>query len=356
MMNASIEIRRGDEIDEQALLTYLSNIQKVNIDSLKITQFPGGYSNLTYLLQINEDINWVLRKPPKGANIKSGNDMAREYKIITALKPIFGKVPSPILYYGDSEILGSEFYIMEKVDGWILRSEMSVNDLPSESDMKNIFAEFVDGFNLLHQFDYKNAGLSDLGRPENYIERQIDGWTQRYYKSKTDEIPSVEKLAKWLEAHQPIMSGAALIHNDFKYDNLILSTSNNSINAILDWEMSTLGDPLMDLGSSLGYWVNADDPDWLQKIKLSPTTLPGNPSREDLLQAYAIKSKLDPSNGVFYYAYGMLKLAVIAQQIYTRFKLGYTKDPRFAELIKVVNACGTMGLQAISAKRLDRLF
>ncbi len=356
MSNIAGQVRKGDELEVEKLLQYLRPLVDINIEHLEINQYAGGYSNLTYLLTINESINWVLRKPPFGVNIKSGHDMSREYKIISSLKESFGKVPSPILFCGDKDVIGTDFYIMSKVDGWILRSEMDDDLLPSASAMKNIFDYFVLNFVEIHNVDYKAIGLSDLGIPDQYPERQISGWTKRYFTAKTDDLPAVENLAKWLGSHIPHMSRASLIHNDYKYDNLILDPKTNEIVAILDWEMSTLGDPLMDLGSSLGYWVNDDDPDWLKSIKLSPTTIDGNPTREGLLHAYASASGIDPGNGVFYYAYGMLKLAVIAQQIYARFKNGQTNNPKFAHLHKVVEACGTMGLRAIERKRLDGLY
>lgn len=355
-MNETIEIRKGEELNINGLIHLLKEELDIQVDSLNVSQFPGGYSNLTYLLVINDHIKWVLRKPPKGANIKSGHDMSREFKILKALYPYYSKVPKPVHFCKNMDILGAEFYLMEKVDGWILRSDISQENIPSPVTMKHIFDVFADTFFELHQIDYRNVGLEELGNPDNYPERQILGWSKRYYQSKTDDFDSVDDLIKWLSSHIPLLSGAALIHNDFKYDNLILNESNHDVKAILDWEMSTIGDPLMDVGSSLGYWVNGDDPDWMQSIKLSPTTFPGNPTREGLLHTYALKSGKDPGNGVFYYAYGMLKLAVIAQQIYARYKVGHTSIPKFSGLNKVVEACSTMAIQAINRKRLDNLF
>jgi aminoglycoside phosphotransferase (APT) family kinase protein len=356
-MNEATEIRKGEELDKTKLTTFIKNEMQLNVDSLHISQFAGGYSNLTYLLEINETIQWVLRKPPVGANIKSGHDMSREYHVLKALFPSYNKVPKPILFCNDLDILGSDFYIMEKVEGWILRSGTATDFLPAPDNMKHIFNVFTDNFVVLHQLDIHDIGLSSLAvEPENYPERQIFGWTKRYFNSKTEDVASVENLAHWLASHIPKTSGISLIHNDYKYDNLVLDPLSNDINAVLDWEMSTIGDPLMDVGSSLGYWVNADDPDWLKDINISPTTLPGNPSREELLQGYALRSGKDPGNGVFYFAYGMFKLAVIAQQIYARYTGGHTRNPKFANLHKVVDACGTMGMQAVVKKRLDTLF
>lgn len=356
-MNETTKMRQGESLDKSQLTSFLEQATGLKIELLTISQFKGGYSNLTYLLEINDSIQWVLRKPPIGANIKSGHDMSREYHIIKALFPTYKLVPKPILFCDDKKILGSDFYIMQKVDGWILRPGLPENLIPSPDRLNHIFQVFTANFVMMHQLDIDEVGLPSMAvSPENYPERQILGWTKRYFSSKTDEIKSVENLASWLAGHIPKTSGISLIHNDYKYDNLILDTVTDDINAVLDWEMSTIGDPLMDLGSALGYWVNADDPDWLKDMNINSTNLPGNPSREALLHSYALKSSKDPGNGVFYFAYGMLKLAVIAQQIYARYKAGNTDNPKFAALINVVNACGTMGLQAINKNKIDTLF
>ncbi|MFZ1751237.1 MAG: phosphotransferase family protein [Saprospiraceae bacterium] len=355
-MESLKEVNSAFAMQIPAIRSWLEQYSDLYIDHFDIKQYTGGYSNLTYRVTINDDVHWVLRKPPVGANIKSGHDMKREFTIISALYPHFPKVPKPIAFCDDHEVIGSEFYIMEKVDGWILRSGMSDEETPLRDQMGQIYLTFCDHFVGLHQLDYMEVGLGTLGNPENYPERQVHGWTKRYYNAKTDEVDSVESLAKWLGNHIPHLSGSCLIHNDFKYDNIILDETNNEVRAILDWEMSTIGDPLMDLGSSLGYWVNADDPPWLQAINLSPTTLPGNASRETLLHDYSTKSGKDPGNGVFYYAYGMFKLAVIAQQIFARYKAGLSKDPKFAHLDKVVRACGDMAMRSIERKKIDQLF
>ncbi len=355
-MGETSKVREGEELNIDNLVPYLSVIIGTAIECLEILQFSGGYSNLTYLLKINDLQYLVLRKPPKGVNIKAGHDMSREYNILTALYPSEIRVPKTVHFCNNHDILGSDFYLMEYVDGWILRAEISPANYPSPGDMSTIFNVFTDQFTSLHNIKYKQYGLGELGMAENYPTRQITGWTKRYLNAKTDDIFSIKNLIQWLNDHIPLTSGSTLIHNDFKYDNLILDRKTNDIRAILDWEMSTIGDPLMDLGSSLGYWINEDDPDWIQSIKLSPTTLPGNASREGLLQSYSLKSGRDPGNGVFYYAYGMLKLAVIAQQIYARFASGQTTNPKFAGLLKVVDACGVMAMQAIHKKKIDKLF
>ncbi|MBK9255728.1 MAG: phosphotransferase family protein [Saprospiraceae bacterium] len=344
------------EFPVEKLKKYLEISLLRSFDQFKIQRFTGGYSNLTYLLKIdNTEDQWVLRMPPKGAQVKSGHDMSREYKILSNIRSQFKAVPETILFCSDTSVLDAEFYIMKKVDGFILRAGLPENQLPDSHRMKAMFDEFVNQFVRIHQLNYAESGLSDLGNPKNYVSRQIYGWAKRYELSKTEDIPEINQLILWLSSHMPSESGYSLIHNDYKYDNVIFG-DDNRILAVLDWEMCTLGDPLMDVGSSLAYWTDPDDPDWFRSLSMSPTTTAGNPNRSEFLNHYAGLSGKDPGNGVFYFAYGLLKLAVIAQQIYKRYTLGHTSDVRFAKLIEAVKACGILSVQAIQRNRIDRLF
>ena len=223
--------------------------------------------------------------------------------------------------------------------------------------MRALSENFIDNLVEIHRVDYQAAGLGDLGRPAGYVRRQIEGWTQRYVNARTDDIPDVERVAAWLAEHTPDAdSGSALIHNDYKYDNLVLSPDDPaSIIGVLDWEMATLGDPLMDLGTSLGYWVDPDDPPELQRLAFGLTTLPGNLNRRELAQRYAQQGERDISNILFYYVYALLKIAVIVQQIYARYKAGFTQDERFARLIDAVWALGQTAVLAIDKGRIDDL-
>lgn len=299
----------------------------------------------------------VLRRPPFGANIKSGHDMSREYKVLSGLIREYDKVPRPLLFCEDDTIIGAPFYVMERVQGIILRSTMPAEMVPDPGTMAGIAEGLINTFAELHAVDYSAAGLADLGRPEGYVERQIHGWIGRYEQARTDEIPEMDQVGTWLAANMPSESGASLIHNDFKYDNMVLNAEDwTKVEAILDWEMATLGDPLMDLGTSLGYWMDEDDPPQIRKLALSPTTLPGNPSRTEVAEMYARKSGRNIDHLVFYYAYGLYKIAVIVQQIYARYKKGYTRDERFAGLIYAVHGCSQLAWQAIQKNRIDHLF
>lgn len=349
-------IREGEGLNEENLhKVLLDHVPNLSGD-VKVHQFPGGFSNLTYSVQVGSR-EFVLRRPPFGAQIKSGHDMSREYKILSNLNPHFSKAPKAVYYTEDESIIGSPFYLMERVRGVILRAKMPSDMQPNESQMSGIANSWLDTLVELHSVDYDAAGLSDLGKPDGYIERQVSGWTKRYFNAKTDEVPLLEQAAQWLSENIPNQSGATLIHNDFKYDNVVLDPTNwTRIIAVLDWEMTTLGDPLMDLGTSIGYWVNGNDPDFMKQLDLTPTHLPGNPSRGEIMNRYASKTGTEVGDGVFYYVFGLFKIAVIVQQIYYRYKKGLTKDPRFSGLLGAIQGIGNISHQAISKKKIDDLF
>lgn len=348
-------VREGEQLDLERLAPYLREHIPGLEGALEVKQFPSGYSNLTYLLQAG-DRELVLRRPPFGANVKSGHDMAREYRILSHLVGHYEKVPRPLLYYGEDDLIGDEFYVMERARGLILRAEQPEKlALPPEL-MQALSATLVENLVAIHAVDYEAAGLGDLGRPEGYVRRQIEGWTRRYRKAQTDDVPQVEEVASWLASHMPPESGAALIHNDYKYDNLVLNPARpTEIVAVLDWEMATIGDPLMDLGTSLGYWVEADDPPLLQALAFGPTALPGNYNRRELFERYSELSGREGGHPVFYFVYGLFKIIGIVQQIYYRYRQGFTQDPRFAMLDQVVVLLAQQAGRAIERERIDKL-
>jgi aminoglycoside phosphotransferase (APT) family kinase protein len=345
------KIRPGEELDVKKLGAYLRD--QLNLTGeLSVEQFPSGFSNLTYMLKLGER-EMVLRRPPFGANIKSAHDMNREYTILSMLNPIYAKAPKPLIYSDDQQIIGAEFYVMERVRGVILRPTMPKAMHPKPELMRQVSESLVDALVELHAIDLDAAGLATFGKPEGYVNRQIAGWTRRWQKSMTDQVPAMDEAAAWLAQNQPPETGATLIHNDFKYDNFVLDSADwRNIIAVLDWEMATVGDPLMDLGTSLSYWVEAADPAIIRLLNLSPTTLPGNLSRHEFVDRYAEKSGRNVENITFYYAYGAFKLGVIVQQIYQRWKLGHTQDPRFAGLLEAVKACGLIATQAIESGKI----
>jgi aminoglycoside phosphotransferase (APT) family kinase protein len=348
-------VRRGEELDAQKLEAYLKAGLPELSGPLVIEQFPKGYSNLTYLLRAgNREL--VLRRPPFGAKIKTAHDMGREYRILSHICGVYPKAPRPLLYCEEESVLGAPFYVMERVQGIILRAQPPQGlELPPQL-MRRLSESFIESLVEIHAIDYAAAGLADLGKPAGYVVRQVEGWTRRYQNARTDDITAMDHVAGWLRDHMPGESGACLIHNDYKYDNLVLDPADLSrINACLDWEMATLGDPLMDLGSTLGYWVDATDPEEWRQQSFGVTTLPGNLNREQLLEYYTVRSRRKAEQAVFYYAYGLFKIAVIVQQIYSRYKQGFTQDERFKRLIHTVRAASRTAVLAIEKGRISGL-
>lgn len=346
-------VRSGEFLEVERLQKYLREHLPNLTDDLQIEQFPQGFSNLTYLVRSGAQ-EFVLRRPPFGANIKSGHDMRREFRFLSGLTKIYPKVPAPVLFCDDDNILRAPFYLMQRVRGVILRNRVPRGLDLNSSLMQSICFSLIDTLVEVHGLDYKAAGLQDLAHPEGYVERQIIGWTQRYVNAKTDEIPEMEQIATWLAAHHPTSSGTALLHNDYRYDNLVLDPEDlTRIIAILDWEMATIGDPLMDVGTTLAYWAEANDPPALRQFGL--TSLPGNLNRQEFVARYLERSGRNANNVLFYFVYGMFKLGVIAQQIYARFRLGSTRDERFAQLIHVVRACGETAVRALDKNRIQHL-
>ena len=348
------KVRKGEELPEEKLKAFLVAQELISSSKaeLHVKQFTHGYSNLTYLLEIDNQ-EFVLRKPPVGA-IKHGHDMGREYKVQSGLAKEFSKVPKMFAYTDDDSILGTEFYLMEKVEGIILNFKEAKKRAISPGNFRIIANTWLDTLIELHGLDYKNCGLETLGKPEGYVERQVTNWGKQYIKAKTDEFPEPEMVMKWMESNQPKVYDHCLIHNDYKYDNVVFKDETwHNIQAILDWEMATLGDPLMDLGTSLGYWTVASDHDFIKQGIPSPTSFEGNPLRSEVAEMYAEKSGRNIDNLVFYYVYGLFKIAVIAQQIYFRYKKGWTTDPRFANLNKAAELCCKLALKAIQTKSID---
>ena len=347
-------VRRGEELDIPALQRFLLVHLPGTAGDLTVEQFPSGFSNLTYLLRLGAQ-ELVLRRPPFGANIKSAHDMGREYRVLSGLRAVYTKTPAPLLYCDDTTVIGAPFYVMERLHGVILRGRAAESFNLTAPMMRQIAIATVDNLAAIHRIDYVAAGLGDLGRPEGYVARQIDGWTRRYRAAQTDDLVAIETLIEWLASHLPVDRGATLIHNDYKFDNLMLNPQDLSdIVAVLDWEMCTIGDPLMDLGTTLGYWIEPGDPPVLQTM-LGLTTRAGNLSRREVVDRYEEVSGQQIGSPLFYYLYGLLKIAVIVQQIYARYHRGHTQDARFAGLLDVVKACSRLGAAALEKDRIDRL-
>jgi aminoglycoside phosphotransferase (APT) family kinase protein len=352
-------VRAGEELDPGPLEAWIrERLPDLPDAPLEIEQFPGGHSNLTYLLRFR-DREIVLRRPPFGSKVKTAHDMGRELRVLSHLQGYYPKAPRTLAGCDDSSVIGAPFYLMERVRGVILRDQRPPAGLDlSPERMRTLSEAVVDGLAELHGVDYRAAGLGDFGKPDGYLERQVAGWRQRWEGSRTDEVPDIERAAAWLSSHLPPgrpLAESALVHNDYKYDNVVFAPDLSKIVAVLDWEMATLGDPILDLGTSLGYWIDPDDDPALRMLPAGPTTLPGNLRRVEVVERYARATGRDVSDIVFHYVFGLFKIAVIAQQIYYRFKQGLTQDPRFAAMLPAVRLLGRTAVQAIDKRRIDRL-
>jgi aminoglycoside phosphotransferase (APT) family kinase protein len=332
-------VRPGEELNVARLEPFLRDNFPDCAGPLRVEQFPSGHSNLTYLVRLG-DREWVLRRPPFGSKVKSAHDMGREFRVLSKLHAAYPMAPRVVLFCEDSSVLNAPFYLMEPIHGIILRRDLPPG-LPFPPEMaRRVSESFLRNLARLHSLDYATIGLSDLGRPQGYLERQVHGWIQRYAGSRTHDLPEVDRISVWLTERIPATHAAALIHNDYKYDNVVLDPADlGNIVGVLDWEMCTIGDPLSDLGTTLAYWIDDQDPEELQRICWGPTNLPGSLTRAQLVELYAQVTARDISHMDFYLAFARFKVAVIVQQIYYRYHHGLTHDPRFAampELIKTL--------------------
>ncbi len=295
----------------------------------EVQQFSGGASNLTYLLRYpGQDL--ILRRPPSGTKAKGAHDMGREYRIQAALKPVFRYVAPMVAHCEDDSVVGSEFYVMERVAGHIPRKDLGIE--LSSDQVRVLCTNVLDLLVDLHSVDPGAAGLDELSKGDGYVARQVGGWIGRFAKAKTWNVPSWKKVMAWLDANQPADRGAVLIHNDFRFDNIVFDEANPTKPvALLDWEMATIGDPLMDLGSTVSYWIEAGDPGLLQKFRMQPTNLPGMLTRREAVDYYSERMgfELTDKEWAFYEVFGLFRLAVILQQIYYRYHHKQTTNPRF---------------------------
>lgn len=349
-------VRTGQEIEPERLADYLrTHVEGFGAGSVSIEQFPSGYSNLTYLVR-SAGRAVVVRRPPVGVHIATAHDVGREHRILSSLSAVYPRVPRPLAFCGDADLIGTPFYVMERVEGVILRKEMPPAMRPTPDVARAVATSLVETLAELHAVDYGAAGLGDLGRPAGYVGRQVEGWTKRYRAAETERVPDADRLAAWLRDDMPPDRGAALIHNDFKHDNVVLDPADWSrVVAVLDWEMATLGDPLMDLGATLAYWTEPTDPAGMLEARLSPTLLPGTPGRAEVVELYARASGRPVDDVVYYYAFGLFKVAVIVQQLYARWLSGQSTDERFAGLVEGVRALAETGVRAIERGRIDDL-
>ena len=331
-------VRPGEELDVAKLEPFLRGHFPNETGAMRVEQFPNGHSNLTYAIYLGEK-QFVLRRPPFGSKVKSAHDMSREFRVLSKLHASYPPAPEVLLFCDDPAVLGAPFYLMKPIPGIILHRDPPPGLDFSPAIARRLSESFIDNLAVLHRLDYQAIGLADLGKPEGYLQRQVAGWLERYAGSQTQEYPEVKGIADWMTQHIPAAQGAALIHNDYKYDNAVLAADDIAkIVGLLDWEMSTIGDPLTDLGTTLAYWIDTDDPDDLQAIRWGPTNAPGSFTRSQIVDRYAQKTGRDVLNIAFYLTFARFKLAVIVQQIYFRFHQGLTKDQRFASMPRLIQS------------------
>lgn len=351
-MNETQAVRAGEELDTDQLGSYLTLQLGDSFNKLEVEQFPAGSSNLTYLITSGHE-EYVLRRPPFGNTVRSAHDMRREFSVLSRLSCTYSPAPRPILFCDDESVIGSDFYLMERRQGLILRGAVPRELEVSDQLQKQVCRAFIKNLAELHSVDYVSAGLSDLGNPAGYSQRQVEGWTKRYTHAKTHVWPELESVAEWLNEHIPVESGASIVHNDYKFDNVMLDAQDlTKIVAVLDWEMVTIGDPLMDLGTTLGYWIGHEGGDAILNMPFNPRVLRENISRRDLVEMYAEYSGRDVANVLYYFVFGLFKIAGIVQQIYARYVKGHTHDERFAHFDKFVQALGMIAARSISSGKI----
>jgi aminoglycoside phosphotransferase (APT) family kinase protein len=328
------EVRQEDSFDVMAVATWLrENAPQILQDDLddtpRVRQFAGGASNLTYLLAYgNREL--ILRRPPQGTKAASAHDMRREYRIQGALAPVYRYVPKMVALCTDDGVIGSDFYVMERIKGTILRGRIPPSLSLDEHSTRELCISAVDRLVQLHQADPAQAGLADIGKGPGYVRRQVEGWSERYRAAHTWNVPSFARVMAWLSERQPEDVARRIVHNDFRFDNLVLAPEDpQRIVGVLDWELATVGDPLMDLGGALAYWVQADDDRIMRALRRQPTDAPGMLTRREVVEHYSERTGMPVEDWVFYEVFGLFRLATIVQQIYKRYHLRETRNRAF---------------------------
>lgn len=341
--------RDSERLDEQALSAWLREHVPGFDGELQVSQFRRGHSNLTYLVSDGNN-EWVLRRPPFGRRAGTAHDMGREYRILEHLHRALPLAPEAVAACEDADVIGAPFFVMRRLRGMIIRETWPEGlDVTDELE-RGLSEAFVETMARVHGTDLDVAGLAGFGRPEGYIARQVEGWSRRYERARTDEIDAIERVSAWLKRTQPKDTEGVLIHNDLKFDNMVLAPDDpGQVIGVLDWEMSTVADRWMDLGTSLAYWRQVDDPSELHALPLGLPASPARMTRDEVVRAYAERVGLPAPDWTFYYVFGLFKVAVVAQQIYARFAAGATDDARFAMMIHAVRALGAQAERSMDA-------
>ncbi|HSU79350.1 MAG TPA: phosphotransferase family protein [Candidatus Angelobacter sp.] len=346
----TIQVRKGEELNEKKLETFLRERFELSNAALEIEQFPTGASNLTYFIKVG-DWEAVLRRPPFGPVPPKAHDMARESTVLSKIHPVFPLAPKPYIYTEDETIIGKPFFIMERRRGVVLDTDFPNGYRPMPNDGERLSGRMVEQLVALHKLDLEESGLHTIGHPDGFLERQVHGWIGRYERSKTEVLPEVDALHGWMKATIPVSGAPTVIHYDYKFNNVMFDESLENMIGIFDWEMTTVGDPLADLACTLSYWTEETDPVFLKRgLGRDPiTTKPGFITRKEFMEAYTKQSGRDLTNMPFYLTFAYYKLAVICQQIYYRYHKGQTQDQRFAKMGEF--AKGLIHMASIQAKK-----
>ena len=353
VIDGAVAVRAGEEVDLVNVEAYLKAQGMTLEGTPTLTQFPGGASNLTYQISY-ANIDLILRRPPFGHIAKSAHDVVREAQIMKALRPVYPAVPEIYAICEDLEVIGAPFYVMQRLVGVIPRQNLKPELGLDTAKTRQLCLNVIDKLIELHQLDPHAAGLDHLGKGEGYVARQVEGWSKRFRAARTDDVGDFESVMTWLQAKQPTQEVAIrLIHNDFRFDNVVLVPQDPmTVIGVLDWEMATLGDPMMDLGSSLAYWVQADDDMFMLGSRRQPTNAPGMLTRQEVIDYYGQKTGWSVANFDFYEVYGLFRLMGIVQQIYKRFQDGNAKNPIFATFGPFANYLGQRCERIMAASRL----
>ena len=338
-----IDVRPEETLDVSSLEPWLRTHLPSTDGTLTVRQFPGGHANLTYLVSFGPT-DYVLRRPPRGPIAPTSHDMSREHRVLARLGEAFPLAPRSFALCQDTSVIGADFHVMERRHGLVIRSALPDRLAGAPSAVRRLSEMIVDTIADLHAVDPGRVGLADLGRPVGFVARQLSGWSRRWQAAKDRDLPSVDRLIGWLHEQTPASHVTSLLHNDYKLDNILLDADDFvTAAAVLDWDMCTQGDPLMDLGYLLNVWIEPDDPPAWRENTAMPSYEDGFLTRDEVVARYAERTGFDVSGILWYYAFGVFKLMVILQQIYIRFLRGQTQDPRFADLGRRVEALANKG-------------
>ncbi len=329
MAHDTAPIRPEEAFDHDRVAAYLHAElpELVGGHTIVFDQFPGGAANLTYRAMAG-DVELVLRRAPLGPVAEGAHDMEREHRVLSRLWRAFPKAPRAYAYCEDPDVMGKPFFVMERRRGWVIRASWPPEFGDDEGVRRTLAINVVRTLAELHQVDPDEVGLGDLGRPDGFVQRQIEGWARRWDAAKTRDVAAMDEARRLLQTGLPKPQAVSILHNDYKLDNTMVS-GDGEVVAVFDWDMATRGDPLVDLGTLLAYWAEPDGPTYPvfgeQAVTLAPYL-----TKDELVEQYADVAGFDVSAVRYYEGLALYRIAVIIEQIYARYVAGQTSDARFA--------------------------